>query len=135
WNNDKSHVGIPNELEDIRLLLDQRSKAEFEWISFSDLKFQECIPTKFLANHNIWHAIVPLIVFAMVEMHEFDRVMRQFEFMQSIPHHTKSSMNFPRSTCGGKPMKIGLNSMQNISTSWSIWTIPYLCANQLSDRI
>ncbi|MBA0777815.1 hypothetical protein Gotri_005788 [Gossypium trilobum] len=29
WNNEASHVGITEELKDIRLLLDQRSKADF----------------------------------------------------------------------------------------------------------
>ncbi|MBA0707762.1 hypothetical protein Golax_019780, partial [Gossypium laxum] len=96
WNNDKSHVGIPNELEDIRLLLDQRSKVEFEWMSYSDLKFQECIPTKFLANHNIWHAIVPLIVFAMVEMHEFDRKPNMTpDEVASVVHTSSSSSLTP----------------------------------------
>ncbi|KAH1114793.1 hypothetical protein J1N35_008171 [Gossypium stocksii] len=51
WLNiDASHVGIPDELEDIRLLLDQQSEAEY--------------------------VKVPLIVFALVEMKKSDRVMR-----------------------------------------------------------
>ncbi|KAA3483776.1 serine/threonine-protein phosphatase 7 long form-like protein isoform X3 [Gossypium australe] len=50
-----SYVGLPDELQDIRLLLDQRSKAEFEWTSYSDPGIQECISFEFLVNSNIWH--------------------------------------------------------------------------------
>ncbi|KAK5771757.1 hypothetical protein PVK06_047999 [Gossypium arboreum] len=53
-----SHVGLPEELEDIQLLLDQRPKDD--------------------------HMKVPLIVYAKVEVHESDRGMRQFEFRQTI---------------------------------------------------
>ncbi|MBA0682649.1 hypothetical protein Goari_024350 [Gossypium aridum] len=38
WNHASSHVGLPTELQDIRLLLYQRSKAE-----------------EFFVNHNDWH--------------------------------------------------------------------------------
>ncbi|MBA0550610.1 hypothetical protein Golob_021545, partial [Gossypium lobatum] len=37
WNNEVNHVGIVDELEDIWLLLDQRSEADFE--------FRQSIPT------------------------------------------------------------------------------------------
>ncbi|KAG8472626.1 hypothetical protein CXB51_034310 [Gossypium anomalum] len=84
WNNKASHMGIVEELEDIRLLLDQRSKAEIEWMSYADLRIQEYIPSKFLTNRNIWHIKVALIIFTTVEMHESDRVMHQFRFRQSI---------------------------------------------------
>ncbi|MBA0849550.1 hypothetical protein Goshw_017386 [Gossypium schwendimanii] len=64
--------GVPTELEDIRLLLDQRSEVDFEWMQYFESKIQECIPTDSFANCNIWHVKMPLIVFATVEMHEFD---------------------------------------------------------------
>ncbi|MBA0654003.1 hypothetical protein Goklo_021092, partial [Gossypium klotzschianum] len=38
-----SYVGLPNELQDIRLLLDQRSEAEFEWTPYENPTIQECI--------------------------------------------------------------------------------------------
>ncbi|MBA0810966.1 hypothetical protein Gohar_002907 [Gossypium harknessii] len=75
WNNDVSHVGILNKLKDMRLLLDQQSNAELGWMLYSDPRIQECIPTEFFINHNIWHVKVSLIVFVMVEMHESNRVM------------------------------------------------------------
>ncbi|MBA0618762.1 hypothetical protein Godav_028060, partial [Gossypium davidsonii] len=31
WNYDTSYVGLPEHLEDIQLLLDQRFELEFEW--------------------------------------------------------------------------------------------------------
>ncbi|MBA0648221.1 hypothetical protein Goklo_015985 [Gossypium klotzschianum] len=60
------YVGLPEELEDIRLLLDQQSETDF------------------LVNPNIWHMKVPLIVFATMEMHKSDRLMRQFGFRQTF---------------------------------------------------
>ncbi|XP_012481108.1 serine/threonine-protein phosphatase 7 long form homolog [Gossypium raimondii] len=50
-----SYVGIPIALEDIRLLLDQRSEAQ-----------------------------VPLVNYATVEIHQTDKVLRQFRFRQPI---------------------------------------------------
>ncbi|KAK5839341.1 hypothetical protein PVK06_008119 [Gossypium arboreum] len=52
-----------------KFLLDQRSKAEFEWTPYSDSGIQECISFEFLVNYNIWHVKVPLVVYVMVEMH------------------------------------------------------------------
>ncbi|MBA0857712.1 hypothetical protein Goshw_016028 [Gossypium schwendimanii] len=72
------HVGLPTELQDIRLLLDQRLEEE-------DPIIREVIPEEFLVNPNVWHVKVPLVVYAIVEMHETDRVLLQFEFRQSIP--------------------------------------------------
>ncbi|MBA0618630.1 hypothetical protein Godav_027943 [Gossypium davidsonii] len=42
-HNKPSYVGLPNELQDIRLLLDQRSEAEFEWTPYENPTIQECI--------------------------------------------------------------------------------------------
>ncbi|KAH1114891.1 hypothetical protein J1N35_008269 [Gossypium stocksii] len=33
----------------------------------------------------IWHVKVPLIVFTIIGMHEFDQMMSQFEFVQDVP--------------------------------------------------
>ncbi|MBA0618437.1 hypothetical protein Godav_027788 [Gossypium davidsonii] len=52
-------MGLLDELRDIRLLLDQRSKAE--------------------------HVKVSLVVYATVEMHESDEELRQLGFRQTIP--------------------------------------------------
>ncbi|MBA0730251.1 hypothetical protein Golax_023325, partial [Gossypium laxum] len=42
------------------------------------------IPDEFFQNSNIWHVKVPLVNYATVEMHQTDRVLRQFGFQQSI---------------------------------------------------
>ncbi|MFQ6652858.1 hypothetical protein Gotur_024536 [Gossypium turneri] len=60
WNHPASYCGLSSELEDIRLLLEQRSEAEF------------------LQNPNAWHVKVVLINYATVEPHQTDRVLRQF---------------------------------------------------------
>ncbi|MBA0667953.1 hypothetical protein Goklo_000948, partial [Gossypium klotzschianum] len=66
------------------ILLDQQLKTDFEWMSYANLRIRACIPAEYLANPKIWHIKVPLIVYAKVEMHESDRVMRQFKFRQTI---------------------------------------------------
>ncbi|KAK5839924.1 hypothetical protein PVK06_008780 [Gossypium arboreum] len=85
WNQGLSYVELPNKLRDIQLLLDQRSKEEFEWTPYFDPTIQECILSEFLVNPNIWHVKVSLVVYSTLEMHESDRVLRQFEFRKSIP--------------------------------------------------
>ncbi|MFQ6636420.1 hypothetical protein Gotur_014161, partial [Gossypium turneri] len=85
WNHLASYRGLPSELEDIRLLLDQRSEAEFQWTLYEDLTIQAVIPEEFLQNPNAWHAKVVLINYATVEPHQTDRVLRQFGCRQPIP--------------------------------------------------
>ncbi|MBA0753129.1 hypothetical protein Gogos_020783, partial [Gossypium gossypioides] len=80
WNHSASYVGIPTALEDIRLLLDQRSEAYFQWTPYEDLTIRAVTPDEFFQNLNIWHVKVPLVNYATVEMHQTDRVLRQFGF-------------------------------------------------------
>ncbi|MFQ6650209.1 hypothetical protein Gotur_022175 [Gossypium turneri] len=56
WNHRPSYVGLPEHVEDIRLLLDQHLKAEFEWMSYVDLDIIECILLEFLAIRGMWDA-------------------------------------------------------------------------------
>ncbi|KAH1122797.1 hypothetical protein J1N35_005957 [Gossypium stocksii] len=79
WNNPTSHSSIPTELKDILLALDEEIEEDFIWMPYTDLRIQEYVPEEFLANRNIWHVKVSLVFFVTVEMHESDRVMRQFE--------------------------------------------------------
>ncbi|KAK5836310.1 hypothetical protein PVK06_012093 [Gossypium arboreum] len=72
WNHGLSHVGLLKVLEDIRLLLDKRPEAEFEWMSYADTDVIFCTPPEVLENRQIWDTKVPLIVYAMVEMQEWD---------------------------------------------------------------
>ncbi|KAK5785009.1 hypothetical protein PVK06_039550 [Gossypium arboreum] len=85
WNHPVSYVGIPTALEDIRLLLDQRSEAQFQWTPNEDPAIRAVIPEEFFQNLNIWHFKVPLVNYATIEMYQTDRVLRQFGFRQSIP--------------------------------------------------
>ncbi|KAK5839122.1 hypothetical protein PVK06_007884 [Gossypium arboreum] len=75
-----SYVRIPTSLEDIRLLLDQQSKAEFQWTPYEDSAIRTVISHEFLQNPNVWHVKVPLVNYATMEMHQSDRVLRQFGF-------------------------------------------------------
>ncbi|XP_052478827.1 protein MAIN-LIKE 1-like [Gossypium raimondii] len=85
WNHPASYARLPTSLEDIRLLLDQQSKAQFQWTPYEDPTIQTVIPDEFLQNPNAWHAKVALISYATVEMHQSDRVLRQFGCRQPIP--------------------------------------------------
>ncbi|KAH1122141.1 hypothetical protein J1N35_005301 [Gossypium stocksii] len=80
WNHLASYVGIPTSLEDIRLLLDQRSEEQFEWTPYEDPTIRAVIPDEFFQNPNIWHVKVPIVTYAIMEMHQSDRVLRQFGF-------------------------------------------------------
>ncbi|KAG8503497.1 hypothetical protein CXB51_001479 [Gossypium anomalum] len=73
WNHPASYVRIPIALEYIRLLLDQQLEA------------QTIILDEFFQNLNIWHVNVPLVNYAIIEMHQTDRVLQQFGFRQPIP--------------------------------------------------
>ncbi|KAG8472835.1 hypothetical protein CXB51_034769 [Gossypium anomalum] len=59
WNHSASYVGIPISLEDIRLLLDQRSEAQ---TPYEDPTIRAVIPDEFFQNPNIWHIKVPLVL-------------------------------------------------------------------------
>ncbi|KAK5776160.1 hypothetical protein PVK06_044119 [Gossypium arboreum] len=85
WNHLASYVGIPTSLEDIQLLLDQRSEAQFQWTPCEDLTFLAIIPDEFFQNSNILHVKVSLVNYAIVEMHQSNRVLQQFGFRQLIP--------------------------------------------------
>ncbi|MFQ6624159.1 hypothetical protein Gotur_003471 [Gossypium turneri] len=63
WNHPASYIGIPTALEDIRLLLDQRSEVQ--------------------------HVKVPLVNDATIEMHQTDRVLRQFGFDNRFSRHLR----------------------------------------------
>ncbi|MFQ6621745.1 hypothetical protein Gotur_001843 [Gossypium turneri] len=69
WNHLASYVGLPTSLEDIRLLLDQRSEAQFQWTPYEDPTIRAVIPDEFFQNLNIWH--VKVVNYAIVEMHQF----------------------------------------------------------------
>ncbi|MBA0876366.1 hypothetical protein Goshw_026531, partial [Gossypium schwendimanii] len=53
WNHLESYVGIPTALKDIRLLLDQRSEAQFQWTPYEDPAIQAVIQDEFFQNLNI----------------------------------------------------------------------------------
>ncbi|KAG8481738.1 hypothetical protein CXB51_026633 [Gossypium anomalum] len=71
WNHSASYVGIPTSLEGIWLLLDQRLEAQFQWTPYEDPAIRAVILDEFFQNLNIWHVKVPLVNYAIVEMHQF----------------------------------------------------------------
>ncbi|KAK5825619.1 hypothetical protein PVK06_020475 [Gossypium arboreum] len=77
WNHPTSYIEIPTALEDIRLLLDQRSEAQ---TPYEDPIIWPVILEELFQNPNIWHVKVPLVNYSIVEMHQTDKVLRQFGF-------------------------------------------------------
>ncbi|MBA0752958.1 hypothetical protein Gogos_020008, partial [Gossypium gossypioides] len=75
WNHSASYVGIPIAFEDIRFLLDQRSEAQ---TPYEDSTIWTVILNEFFQNLNIWHVKVPLVNYATIEMHQMNRILRQF---------------------------------------------------------
>ncbi|KAH1128625.1 hypothetical protein J1N35_000003 [Gossypium stocksii] len=84
WNYVLSHVGLPNELQDIRLLLDQWLETEFEWKPYEDPVIRKVIFNKFFVNSNARHVKVLLVVYATVEIHETNRDPWQAISVQGI---------------------------------------------------
>ncbi|MBA0863282.1 hypothetical protein Goshw_018995 [Gossypium schwendimanii] len=62
WNHELSYLGLLEKLQDIWILLDQRSEVEVK---------------------------LPLVVYATMEIYESNRVMRKFGFRQTIPSTTQ----------------------------------------------
>ncbi|MBA0878618.1 hypothetical protein Goshw_001471, partial [Gossypium schwendimanii] len=56
----------------------------FQWTPYEDPAIRAVIPYEYLQNPNAWHVKVALINYATVEMHQSDRVLRQFGCRQSI---------------------------------------------------
>ncbi|MBA0880783.1 hypothetical protein Goshw_020116, partial [Gossypium schwendimanii] len=54
----------------IRLLLDQRSEAHFQWTPYEDSTIRAIILDELFQNLNIWHVKVPLVNYATIEMHQ-----------------------------------------------------------------
>ncbi|MBA0878257.1 hypothetical protein Goshw_002715 [Gossypium schwendimanii] len=78
WNYPTSYARLPTSLEDIRLLLDQQPEAQ-------DPTIRAVIPDEYFQNPNAWQMKVALINYATMEMHQSDRVLRQFGCRQPIP--------------------------------------------------
>ncbi|MFQ6651514.1 hypothetical protein Gotur_023810 [Gossypium turneri] len=58
---------------------------KFQWTPYEDPVIRAVIPEEFLQNPKAWHAKVALINYTTVEMHQSDRVLRQFGCRQPIP--------------------------------------------------
>ncbi|KAE8733142.1 hypothetical protein F3Y22_tig00001478pilonHSYRG00093 [Hibiscus syriacus] len=86
WSTDrKSHQELPDDLEKIRVLIDQKAGTQFEWVPYSTDDVRAVIPPELRGPSDVWMAMVPLICYATVEWHSTDRVLRQFGCFQPIP--------------------------------------------------
>ncbi|KAG8489008.1 hypothetical protein CXB51_016979 [Gossypium anomalum] len=60
-------------------------KPTFQWTPYEDLAIRVVIRDEYFQNLNIWHMKVPLVNYAIVEMYQSDKVLRQFGFRKPIP--------------------------------------------------
>ncbi|KAH7863359.1 hypothetical protein Vadar_016524 [Vaccinium darrowii] len=67
-----------------RHALDIMRPDEVEWMPYKP-EVLDALPPYCRAGMAIWRASVPLICFSYVEMHQPERVMRQFDFRQHVP--------------------------------------------------
>ncbi|MFQ6658552.1 hypothetical protein Gotur_027768 [Gossypium turneri] len=87
---------------------------------YSDPTIQEYIPSKFLVNSNIYHIKVSLVAYAVVEMHESDRMFRQFGY-EFLP--TCEAIVTPELACYSEYM------------SWfKVYGKPYLLSEKVRGR-
>ncbi|MBA0765960.1 hypothetical protein Gotri_015056 [Gossypium trilobum] len=81
---------------------------------------------RILANRNIWHVKVPLIVFAMVRIHEFDRGHSR----KIDQHSTRSKSRFDN---------IGTITCQHVNhfthRSWQHFQITWIGSGIMASRI
>ncbi|MBA0671737.1 hypothetical protein Goklo_029126 [Gossypium klotzschianum] len=68
WNHELSYVGLSEELEDFSLLLDQQSKAKFEWMSYADIDIIYCI----LSERFRWRQRISSPSRDLKELHKVD---------------------------------------------------------------
>ncbi|KAH7865052.1 hypothetical protein Vadar_001673 [Vaccinium darrowii] len=81
--------------------LDMQRPDEVVWQPYSE-ELIESLPPFCRAGRAIWRAKVPLINFAIVEMHQPERVMRQFGFRQLVPPPSQA-----RNALHGQTLKKG----------------------------
>ncbi|KAK5777037.1 hypothetical protein PVK06_045002 [Gossypium arboreum] len=106
-------------------------RPRFEWTPYDDPVIRAVISDEYVQNPNAWHVKVPLVNYATVDMHQSDRVLRQFGFRQPIlvapevfdEEHKVDlrllNMDWPRYWSGYIEM-------------WEIGMIIYLLGNRLS---
>ncbi|XP_057999078.1 serine/threonine-protein phosphatase 7 long form homolog [Hevea brasiliensis] len=71
-------------LQQIRYNLDRMRPEDITWEPYNEELLDE-LPDMCIQGRPIWKAVVPLICFHIIEWHQPDRVMRQFDLAQPIP--------------------------------------------------
>ncbi|KAK5818757.1 hypothetical protein PVK06_023702 [Gossypium arboreum] len=92
---------------------------------YADPRIQECSLAEFLANHNIWHVKVPLVIFAMIEIHESNLVMQQFGCTQRILSPPEELDDLYKIDLRGRLKEYWLHSTRSISRCGSIASLFY----------
>ncbi|KAE8658869.1 Serine protease SPPA [Hibiscus syriacus] len=74
----KNHQELLDDLEKIKVLIDQQAGTHFEWVPYCTDDVRAMIPPELRGQLDVWMAMVPLICYATVEWHSTDRVLRMW---------------------------------------------------------
>ncbi|MBA0854102.1 hypothetical protein Goshw_025964 [Gossypium schwendimanii] len=104
----------------------------------SMIESRACIPSNFLVNPNIWHVKVSLVVYATMEMHKSDRVLRQCHTRR--PRRTSRN---PRSTVVAEAVRHFYTSTTSCTTfdcfyiisRYYFWTAAFVFSILQTDAI
>ncbi|RYR29156.1 hypothetical protein Ahy_B01g053480 [Arachis hypogaea] len=89
WAGKKGHNDYAEQrLLRHRLRLDNLQVDEFNWMPYMDSRILSRVPAEFLGHPHgdIYHSVVPLILFRWIEILNIDRVLRQFGGRQGPPN-------------------------------------------------
>lgn len=90
WADDFHSPNLPShDVAYYRHTFDLQRPDEVVWMPYTEEVLQ-ALPPYCCVGKDIWRARVPLICFATVELHQPERVLRQFGFRQGVPHESRS---------------------------------------------
>ncbi|RYR40953.1 hypothetical protein Ahy_A09g046695 [Arachis hypogaea] len=78
-------------LAHFRKAFDDLQEGQFVWVAYAvDRVDLDIIPADIYMHSIVWSATVPLVDFECIEWHATDRYMRQFGFVQGVPHQEQN---------------------------------------------
>ncbi|KAH1205149.1 Serine/threonine-protein phosphatase 7 long form [Glycine max] len=83
WLQNRNPHMVSDSVEHCRFKLDTMKRGEFLWVPYSE-EVQVLLSHLCFAGSAIWTCVMPMICLNVVEWHQPDRVMRQFEPQQPI---------------------------------------------------
>ncbi|XP_012853787.1 PREDICTED: serine/threonine-protein phosphatase 7 long form homolog [Erythranthe guttata] len=124
WTNHVSFIETgAHVLRIFRMMLDQMLPDQFIWMPYDldDPEYQAVAGDSAIACSGIWVSRVPLICYAIVEMHRPDRIVRQFGMVQPIPEP-------PENTETDFRMHVNANRTGATNRDWRLTHVSHVTA-------